>query len=356
MKPNKWFSKFRLFGAFQSDLGIDLGTSSTHIYLKGAGLVLSEPSMVAVNLRSDQVIAVGVKARAMWGKTPQNIAVIKPLVDGIVSDFEAAEKMLRYFFDSVKAINKGLLSRPRVVIGIPIEVTEVERKAVEDAAYSAGAREVHLIEEPLAGALGARVNLDDCSGQLIVDFGAGTTEVAVISLNGVVQAKSLRLAGNELDEAISQFIREEMNLAIGDQVAEDVKCHIGAVVPLETPVSYTVRGRDILTGLPREIELTDAHIRESILRPVRYLIEQIRATIEVTPPELVADISSKGILLIGGGSQLLGLPDLLAHELKVPVSVAEDPMTCVVRGCGLIVENLEKYKDLLVQSTGPGSK
>ena len=345
-----WLSKFKFFGAFKSDLGIDLGTASTHIYLKGAGLVLSEPSMVAVNLRIDQVIAVGVRAKSMWGKTPQNIQVIKPLVDGIVSDFEACEKMLRYFFDSVKSINKGLLNRPRVVIGIPIEVTEVERKAVEDAAYSAGAREVHLIEEPLAGALGARINLEDCSGQLVVDFGAGTTEVAVISLNGVVQAKSLRLAGSELNEAIMQFIREDMNLAIGEQVAEDIKCHIGAVVPLDAPVSYLTRGRDVLTGLPREVEINDSQIREAILRPVRYLVEQIRATIEVTPPELVADILSKGILLIGGGSQLLGLPDLLAHELKVPVSVAEDPTTCVVRGCGLVVENLDKYDELLVRT------
>lgn len=345
-----WWSKFKFLSSFKADLGIDLGTASTHIYLKGAGLVLSEPSMVAVNLRTDQVIAVGIKAKSMWGKTPQNIQVIKPLVDGIVSDFEAAEKMLRYFFDSVKAINKGSLHRPRVVIGIPIEVTEVERKAVEDAAYSAGAREVHLIEEPLAGAFGARINLEDCSGQLVVDFGAGTTEVAVISLNGVVQAKSLRLAGNELNEAIMQFIREEMNLAIGEQVAEDIKCHIGAVVPLDVPAVFLTRGRDVLTGLPREVEINDSQIREAILRPVRYLVEQIRATIEVTPPELVADISSKGILLIGGGSQLLGLPDLLAHELKVPVSVAEDPTTCVVRGCGLVVENLEKYDELLVRT------
>ncbi len=340
-----------IFGRLSRDIGIDLGTANTLVYVKDKGIVINEPSVVAINTRNDQIVAVGQDARKMLGKTPPHIVASRPLADGVISDFEVTEKMLKYFIDRVHQGATGFSPRPRVVIGIPLDITEVERKAVEDAAYSAGAREVLLIEEPMAAALGARLPVREATGHLVLDLGGGTTEIAVISLGGVVVSRSLRIAGDEMTEAISQYVRDHFNLLLGERTAEDIKIKIGSAVPQAEPLEMLVRGRDLMTGLPREVTVTDTQVREAIHRIIKLVLENVKATIEATPPELVADIYEHGMVMSGGGALLRGLDQLVAQELAIPVQVVDDPLTVVVRGTGVVLEDVEATRDLLLPST-----
>jgi len=342
------FNKF--LGKFSKDLGIDLGTKNTLVYSTDKGIVINEPSVVAVNVRTDEVLAVGEEASRMVGKTPSHIKVIKPLVDGVISDFEVTEKMLKYFIEKAHGETFVLAPRPRVIIGIPVDITEVERKAVEDAAKSAGARQVFLVEESMAAAVGARLPVADPTATMIVDIGGGTTEIAVISLGGVVSAKSLRLAGNELDNNIIQYIREEFNILIGEQVAESIKVKIGSATNLKEPMEMQICGRDLINGLPKAIIINDKQVREAISRTIRMIIDNIKLTIETTPPELVADIFEHGINLAGGGALLRGLDKEIAQATKIPVRLAEDPLTCVVRGTGILLDDQELLDKIVLPS------
>ncbi|TSC97154.1 MAG: rod shape-determining protein MreB [Candidatus Berkelbacteria bacterium Licking1014_2] len=338
----------RFLGLFSQDIGIDLGTSNTLVYARGRGIIISEPSVVAINRRTKQVLAIGNEARRMVGKTPAHIIAIKPLVDGVISDFEVTEQMLRHFIDLSHRQRFSLLPRPRVVIGIPYGVTEVERRAVEEAAMNAGAREVFLIEEPVAAAIGARLPVQEASGSMIVDIGGGTTEVAALSLGGIVASRSLRVAGNEMDEAIIDFARENYNLLLGERTAEDIKIACGSVLPPKKPLAAAMRGRDLVTGLPREVVIGDEEIRQALAKPVNTIINAVKATIEETPPELVADIMERGIVLSGGGGLLRGLPQLLAEATATAVHLADDPLTCVARGTGLVLEDLDSLRQVLL--------
>lgn len=341
----------KFLGKFSKDIGIDLGTRNTLVYTNEKGIVINEPSVVAVNIRTDEILAVGEDARKMLGKTPQYIQVIKPLVDGVISDFEVTEKMLKYFIDKVHNESFTFIPRPRVVIGIPLDITEVEKKAVEDAAKSAGARQVYLIEESMAAAIGARLPVTEATATMVVDIGGGTTEISVISLGGVVAWKTMRQTGNELDNNIIQYIREEFNILVGEQVAENIKTRIGSASPLKEPMTMQVRGRDLINGLPKEIIISDAHVREAIGRTIHQIIENIKITLETTPPELVSDIYEKGIVITGGGAMLRNLDKEIAQATKIPVRVAEDPLTCVVRGTGILLNDPELLVKVAVQGT-----
>ena len=327
----------KFFGKFSKDLGIDLGTSNTLVYTSDKGIVINEPSVVAVNLRTDEILSVGAEAKKMLGKTPPHIQAIKPLVDGVISDFEVTEKMLKYFIDKAHADHFTLAPRPRVVIGIPLDITEVEKKAVEDAAKSAGAREVFLIEQSMAAAIGTRLDVTGAQATMVVDIGGGTTEIAVISLGGVVTWKTLRLAGNALDNDIIQYVREEFDILIGEQVAENIKIRIGSAAVLKEAMEMPLRGRDLINGLPKEVMISDSQVREAMQRIIRQIAENIKITLETTPPELVSDIYEHGIILTGGGALLRGLDKEIAQATKIPVRVAEDPLTCVVRGTGMLL-------------------
>lgn len=339
------------FGRFSKDLGIDLGTANTLVYVRDKGIVINEPSVVAVNERTGQVLAVGQEARAMIGRTPAHIVATRPLVEGVVSDFEITEKMLKHFIQKVHKETFTLLPRPRVVIGIPLGVTEVERKAVEDAALNAGAREVFLIEEPMAAAIGARVPVQDATGHMIVDIGGGTTEIAVVALGGVVTSKSLRIAGDELNRNIVAYHRDQFNLLLGERTAEELKISIGAAAEIEEPLFTKVRGRDIVSGLPREMTVSSDHVREAISRSVKLFCDAVKDTLEDTPPELVADIYERGILLSGGGALLRGFDSIIHHITQVPVKIVDDPLTAVVRGTGRVLEDIDALKDIFVLST-----
>jgi len=340
----------KLFGKFSKDLGIDLGTSNTLIYAEGRGIVVNEPSVVAVNTRTSQILAVGKDAQRMIGKTPPHVTITHPLVDGVISDFEVTEKMLKFFMDKLTGGRFLSFARPRVVIAIPLDITEVERKAVEDAVLSAGAREVFLIEKIMATAIGARIPVREATGNMIVDLGGGTTEIAVISLDGVVTWKSLRLAGDELTQNIVQYVRDHFNLLLGEKMAEEAKIKIGTAKPQEELLEMQVRGRDLMTGLPREMTLTSEHIRDAIIRSLRLMIDDIKATLEVTPPELVADIFERGIILSGGGALLKSMDRAIADATQIPVRVTDDPLTAVARGAGIVLENLSTYQDILIPS------
>lgn len=339
-----------IFGRVSRDIGVDLGTANTLVYVKDRGIVINEPSVVAVNTRTDQIVAVGREAERMIGKTPPHIVATRPLVDGIISDFEVTEKMLAYFIDRVHRESFTLLPRPRVVIAIPTEVTEVEKKAVEDVVRSAGARLVYLIEEPMAAAIGTRLPVQEPTASMVVDMGGGTTEIAVISLGGIVTAKSLRLAGDELNQNIVQFAREQFNLLLGERVAEDIKIQIGSASPLAAPMETTMRGRDLVSGLPKEVIVNDSQIRQAIARSVRTIIDSVKDILEITPPELVADIYERGIVLTGGGALLRNINVAIAEATQIPVRVADDPLTCVVRGTGLLLDNPELLKEIVVPS------
>jgi len=339
------------FGKFSRDLGIDLGTSSTRVFVRDKGIVINEPSVVAINNRTKQILAVGKEAKNMIGKTPGYITTTRPLAKGIISDFEVTEKMLRYFIDRVHQDGFTIVPRPRIVIGVPLEITEVERKAVEDAALSAGAREVFLVESPMASAIGARLPIEDAVGSLIVDIGGGKTEIAVISLSGVVTWKSLPIAGEELNKNIVQYARDTFNLLLGEHAAEQIKAIIGSAAELESPLEIEMRGRDLLSGLPKEIVVNDSQIREAMQRSVRIIVDNIKQTLEQTPPELVADIYERGIVLTGGTALLKRLDHVIAETAEVPVRIADDPLTSVVRGCGMLLEGPELLKTIAVPSS-----
>jgi rod shape-determining protein MreB and related proteins len=345
----------RFLGQFSKDVAIDLGTSNTRVYVKERGIVMHEPSIVAVNTRTNQILAVGTAAKDMLGKTPPHIVTTKPLMKGVISDFEIAEKMLKYFVDKIHEDAFTLVPRPRIVMTVPLEITEVERKAVEDAALSAGAREAFLVEAPLAAAIGAGLPVEESVGSMVVDIGGGTTEIAVISLGGIVTWKSLVTAGDEMTRSIIQYARDIFNLLIGERVAEDVKCRIGSTMDMGQVLEIDMRGRYLLTGLPRQVVVHDGQIREALYRSVQTIVENIKATIEVTPPELVADIYERGIVLTGGGALLRGIERTIARETDIPVRVAEDPLTCVVRGAGLLLDNEPLLKDIALPTTGSES-
>lgn len=331
---------------FSRDIGIDLGTANTLVYLKGKGVVITEPSVVAVNQKTGQVVAVGSAARDMLGRTPGHITAIRPLVEGVISDFEVTEEMLSYLIQ--KAHTERMPFGPRVVIGVPSGITNVEIRAVRDAARNAGAREVLIIEEPMAAALGARLPVHEAVGTMLVDIGGGTTDIALMSLGGIVRSKNIRIAGDVLNADISAYIRSEFKILIGERTAEDVKMAVGSAIKLSVPLQTTIRGRDLVTGLPREIVITDADIREAIGASVASIVEGIKEVIETAPPEVVSDVMRLGIFVTGGGALLRGLPELLAAELKVPIHVVDDPLTTVVRGTGIVLEDTEKYRSVLV--------
>ena len=332
------------------DIAIDLGTANSLVYVRGRGIVISEPSVVAVNKKTGQILAIGEEARKMVGRTPSHIVATRPLVSGVISDFDVTEQMLRYFIEKVRKRKFILNSRPRVIIGIPCGVTEVEKKAVEDAAKNAGAREVFLIEQPIAAAIGARLPVQDAGGNFIVDIGGGTTEVAVISLGGIVIAKSLRAAGDKLSGDIIQFAQEEYKLLIGERTAEEIKINIGSAYPLKEKKEMPLRGRNLVTGLPEEILVSDEDIRRAIKKSVGQIITAIKTTVEETPPELLADVMERGIYLAGGGSLLRGLDILVAKETKIPTKIVDDPLTAMVRGAGLVLENLDELHEVLLET------
>ncbi len=331
---------------FSRDIGIDLGTANTLVYLKGKGIVISEPSVVAVNAKTGQVVAVGMQAKDMLGRTPAHINAVRPLVEGVISDFEVTEEMLRYLVQKAQGTQMPL--GPRVVIGVPSGITNVEIRAVKDAAKNAGAREVLIVEESMAAAIGARLPVHEPIGTMLIDIGGGTTDVALISLGGIVRSKNVRIAGDTLNQDISAYIRSEFKILIGERTAEDVKIAVGTVVKPAVPLQTTIRGRDLVTGLPREIVITDSDVREAIGASVASIVEAIKEVIETAPPEVVADVMRHGVYVTGGGALLRGLPELLAQELKVPIHVVDDPLTTVVRGTGLILEDAEKYRAVLV--------
>jgi rod shape-determining protein MreB len=331
--------------ALSRDLAIDLGTANTLIYARGQGVVLNEPSVVAIDITNGQPVAVGMEAKRMMGRTPGRIKTIRPLKDGVIADFEVCEKMLRFFIQKVHA---SRWNKPRMVICVPSGITGVEQRAVQDAAEYAGARKpVHIIEEPMAAAIGADLPVHEPSGNMIVDIGGGTTEVAVISLGGIVTAQSVRVAGDELDDAIMQYLKKEFSLAIGDRTAEEVKMHMGSAWPLDNELTADVRGRDMISGLPRTVALTTEQVREALAEPVAAIIDSVKATLDKTPPELAADIMERGITLTGGGALLAGLDVRLAHETGMAINIARDPLFSVVIGSGRALENIDAMRGLM---------
>ena len=340
----------QIFSRFSQDIAIDLGTANSLVYVRGRGIVISEPSVVAVNQKTGRVLAIGDEAKKMVGRTPGNIVATRPLVKGVISDFEVTEQMLKYFIEKIRKSKFMLISSPRVIVGIPCGVTEVEKKAVQDATKSAGARKVYLIEQPMASAIGARLPVQEAGGNFIVDIGGGTTEIAVISLGGLVISKSLRIAGDKLNQDIIYFAQEEFKLLVGERTAEDVKIGIGSASPLKEKREMPIRGRNLITGLPEEITVTDEDIRRALEKSVKQIVDMVKTTIEETPPELLADIMSKGIHLGGGGSMLRGLDALITKETKIPCKIIDDPLTAVARGAGMVLENLDELQEVLVDS------
>lgn len=335
-----------LLGLFSNDLAIDLGTANTLVYLSGKGIVLSEPSVVAVHKETKQVLAVGTQAKQMLGRTPGNIVAIRPMKDGVIANFEITETMLRHFIQKVH--NRKTLVRPRIVICVPSGITQVEKRAVKDSAESAGAREVYLIEEPMAAAIGVGLPIDEPSGNMILDVGGGTTEIAVISMSGIVYSKGVRVGGDVLDECIVSYVKRKYNLLIGERTAEDIKIRIGSAYPMEDKLTMEVKGRDLVAGIPKTLVISDDEIREAIAEPIGSIVETVRIALERTPPELASDIVDKGIVLAGGGSLLRGLDILLRDQTGLPVTLAEDPLTAVVLGTGMVLENQELLKRLAI--------
>ena len=335
----------KLYKLISNDIGIDLGTSNTMVYLKGHGIVINEPSVVAVNIKTNQILAVGTKAKEMLGRTPGHIKAVRPLVDGVISDFEVTEEMLTYLIGKADKMSKKF-ARPRVVVGVPSGTTNVETRAVYDAARSAGAREVFLVEEPMAAAVGVRLPIHDPVGSMIIDIGGGTTDIAVISLGGIVKSRNLKIAGDRLNNDIITYMRDEFKILIGERTAEGVKISIGSVLPGEYAETQ-VHGRDLLTGLPREVVVTDSDIREAMSVSIRELVSGVRDMLETTPPEILSDIMHRGITLTGGGALIPGLDQLLSRVLKIPVYIVDDPLSAVARGAGVILDDLLLYKDIL---------
>jgi len=342
----------KLFSFFTMDMAIDLGTANSLVYVKDRGIIINEPSVVAVNNKTGQILAIGEEAKKMVGRTPSYITATRPLVNGVISDFEVTEQMLKYFIEKAVAGSKkwwGFGYSPRVIIGIPCGVTEVERKAVRDAAKNAGARTVFLIEEPLASAIGAKLPIQEPGGNFIVDIGGGTTEVAVISLGGIVAFRSLRIAGDKLNDDIIQFAQKEYKLLIGERTAEFIKINIGSALPLKDKKEIPMRGRNLVTGLPEEVVVFNDDIQRALDRSVKQIVAAIKVTIEETPPELLADVMTNGIYLAGGGSLLKGLDQLITRETKMPCKIIDDPLTSVVRGCGMTLEHIDELANLLAK-------
>ncbi len=335
---------------FSEDIAIDLGTANSRVYVRGRGIIITEPSVVAVNQKTGQILAIGDEAKKMVGRTPGYIVATRPLVSGVVSDFEVTEQMLRYFIEKAHKRRIILNPRPRIIVGIPCGVTEVEKKAVRDATKNAGAREVFLIEEPIAAALGARLPIQEAGGNFIIDIGGGTTDIAIISLGGIVLSKTLRIAGDKLNSDIIQFAQDEYKLLIGERTAEAIKIGIGSAYPLKEKRQLPMRGRNLVTGLPEEILVSDEDIRKALEKSVKQIVAEIKTAVEETPPELLADIMVSGIQMAGGGSLLKGLDTLIQKETKIPIKIVEDPMTAVVRGAGMVLENLDQLEDILVET------
>jgi len=340
-------SRFSKNALFSSDIAIDLGTTNTLVYVRGRGVVLSEPTVIAINDKTRQVVAVGKEAKTMLGKTPPHIRTVRPLSHGVISDFEVTEEFLTYLINKAQN-NRMRFFGPRVVIGMPTGVTNVQSRAVRDAAKNAGAREAIIVEEAVAGAIGAKLPVAEAVGTMVLDIGGGTTDIAVIALQGVVAAESSRVAGDHFNENIIDFVRSEFKLGIGERTAEDIKISIGSVIPLNETLSRSVRGRDFATGLPREITLTDANVREAVTPSLGSLMDTMKEVIEATPPELLSDVLERGVTVFGGGALLRGLPQVLAKMLGVPVKIAPDPLTAVVRGAGIVTENPEPYVDFFI--------
>ena len=336
-----------VLGLFSLDVGIDLGTANTLVHVRGKGIVINEPSVVAIEKRTKRPLAIGIEAKDMVGRTPANVVAVRPLRDGVISEFEITEAMIRYFIRKVHEHSIFPVARPRVVVGIPSGVTQVEKRAVRDAAIAAGAREAYLIEEPMAAAIGSLLPISEALGSMVVDIGGGTTEVAVFSLEGIVVSRSIRVAGDEMDEAIIQYARQKYNLLIGQRMAERAKITIGSAYPLPEEQTITLRGRNMVTGLPEAVEVSSVEVREALSDSVNIIVDSVRDALDETPPELIADLMENGIALTGGGGLLQGLAERLSEETKIRVYVAEDPLTCVARGAGIVVENLDKYGKVL---------
>jgi rod shape-determining protein MreB len=336
-KLNKYFS---------NDIGIDLGTANTLVYVAGKGIVINEPSVVALNQKTGRVVAVGVQAKEMLGRTPAHIIAIRPLVDGVISDFEVTEEMIAHLLRRAEEFLPKMLG-PRVVVGVPCGVTNVEIRAVRDATRNAGAKEVYIVEQAMAGAIGIRLPIKDPVGNMIIDIGGGTTDIAVISLSGVVRSKNLRIAGDKLNNDIISYIRSEFKILIGEKTAENIKISVGAVTAGE-PMEASIKGRDLITGLPREVIITDSDVREAMSQSIESLVEATKEVLETTPPEILSDIMVRGIHLIGGGAMIKGLDVLLNEYLKIPIYIAQDPITAVARGAGIIIENLSSFEEILI--------
>lgn len=337
-----------LLGLFSLDIGIDLGTANTLVNVRGKGIIINEPSYVAVDKRTRRPIAIGVQAKEMVGRTPANVVAVRPLRDGVICEFEITQAMLGYFIGKAHQQSIVPMPRPRVVVGIPSGATEVEKRAVYDAAMSAGAREAYLIEEPRAAALGAGLSASDIRGSMVIDIGGGTTEVAILSMGGIVVSRSLRVAGDEMDQDIITYFRNKYNLFIGERMAEQVKVTIGSAYPLQTEKTMTIRGRNLITGLPEAIEISSVEVREAISGSVQVIIDTVKDALDEAPPEIVSDLIEVGITMAGGGSQLQAFPERMTEELNLRVWLADDPMTCVARGAGLVLEDLERYSGFLV--------
>ncbi len=336
--------------ALSHDIGIDLGTANTLVHVRGRGIVINEPSVVAVNQKTGKMVAVGKEAKDMLGRTPAHIAAVRPVVDGVVSDFEVTEEMLSYLLGKASMTGGKKLLGPRVVVGVPSGITSVEIRAVRDATRNAGASAVHIIEEPMAAAIGMRLPVKDPVGTMIIDIGGGTTDIAVISLGGVVRSKNLRIAGDRLNSDIAAYVRNEFKILVGEKTAENIKIGIGSVLPDKGSVESVVRGRDLVSGLPREVAVTDSDIREAILPSVAAIVEASREVLETTPPEILSDIMHRGVYLAGGGALFRGFQELLEEELKIPVHLPPDPLTAVARGAGIVLEDMISYRDLLIEN------
>ncbi len=341
--------KDNILGLFSTDIGIDLGTANTLVFVKGRGIVINEPSIVAMNTKTGQVVAVGQQAKDMLGRTPAHIRAVQPVVDGVISDFEVTSEMLSYLINKAQGGRTGLLG-PRVCVGVPSGITSVEVRAVRDAARAAGAREVHIIEEPMAAAIGIELPVHEPSGSMIIDIGGGTTDIGLVSLGGLVHSRNVRIAGDKLNADIMSHIRNEFKILIGEKTAEEIKIQIASVAPNRTPVEAIIRGRDLVTGLPREVVITDQDVRNAIGHSIEELVEATKEVLEMTPPEIVADIMQRGIHLAGGGALIKGLPEYLTRNIGVPVIVAEEPLTAVVRGTAIVLSDLERYREALLRN------
>jgi len=342
---SRYFSQ--LLATVSTDIAIDLGTANTLVYVKGKGIVLNEPTIVAINKKTGQLVAVGNEAKTMQGRTPQHIDVIRPLVDGVISDFEVAEEMLAYLINKVRSDMRTIIA-PRMLIGVPSGITNVEMRAAQDAAKNAGAREVFLVEEPVAAAIGAKLPVQKAIGSMIIDIGGGTTDIAVLSLNGLVVSKNLRVAGDHLNIAIIKYIRDQFKVQVGEKTAEDAKIALASIAHTQAGKEMVARGRDVVTGLPREVVITDSDVRDAVASQLETIVDNVRTVLEETPPEVLADIMQRGIHLSGGGALIPGLASLLEHALEVPVIVVPDPLRAVIRGAGIIVEDLDYYQELLI--------